>query len=150
MDGSFLVTDPCLLIFNHPRPYFDVALADLFIRRLSLKNSTHIVVNYPHSIAHTVFTLPMSKHTITMPVHARNKTTEKIAHTLRDGSNVAAFYADYNQGHGLFWAMLDTNVPTYTVRINKTICHVERVQYEQNMNVTQIRAIVRRQLGYEP
>jgi len=91
----------------------------------------------------------MSNDTITMPAHAKKKTTDKIVQQLKNGNNVAAFYARHKQQHGLFWAMLDTNIPTYTVRIENTSWHVEPVEYDKDMDVAQIRAVVRRQLGYE-
>lgn len=146
--GASLPTDPCLVIFNHPFPYVDVAIADTFIRRQRRTQPTHILVEYPHSIAHQIFTFAMSNDTITMPAHAKNRTTDKVVQQLKNGNNVAAFYARHKQQHGLFWAMLETNIPTYTVRIEKTIWYVEPVEYDADMNVAQIRTVVRRQLGY--
>jgi hypothetical protein len=149
-NGRLPTTDPCLLIFNHPLPYVDVVVADKFVRCQTFKNPTYILVKYPESILHTLFTFPMSKSTMTMPVHWKSGTTEKLSQKIGNGNNIAAFYASCSKMHGLFWAMLSTNVSTYTIRIQKNIFHVERVEYNRDMSVAQIRAIVRRQLGYSP
>ena len=143
-----LTNKPCFIIFNHPMPYVDVSFADKFLRKQNFSKSVYILVKYPHSIAHSVYILPLSGATNTLPVKGRG-TTLKMIERIEHGHTVAAFYTKMQTGYGIFWAILETQVPCFTVRIDKNTFHIERLFYDRDTSVDDLRNIVRSRFGYE-
>lgn len=149
INGAPILRDkPCFLLFNHPFPYVDVSFADKFIRKQNLNKTAYVVVKYPHSIAHSAYVLPLSGATHTLPVKRKGNTL-KMIQKIKNNHTVAAFYGRMQEGTGVFWAVLQTKVPFFTVRIEKNVFNIEPIYYDENTTVDDLRSIVRYRFGYE-
>jgi hypothetical protein len=141
MRGSFPSESGTLVIFSHQNHYVDVLLVDTYVRRRAYDKPTHLLVGYPHSIVHWLFTAYKSNATQTIVAVTGTGTTQKIIDKLMMGETVIAFLEPGNRGRGLAWALKVTDVPCYVGRLTSGVLKpsvVEPLLYRKDMSAEEL------------
>lgn len=146
--GTHLPDIPCLVVCNHPLAPLDVATVDRYIRQQCFQIPTEVLVRAPWSLGHRLLTILQTPATRTLETTPRSGTTQRIADRLQDGVRVVAFLGTHNRQQGLAWALKQTGVPCFAVRLDRLHkFHIYRLRYRRTQSARAISARLRTLTG---
>ena len=146
--GTPLPDIPCLVVCNHPLAPLDVAIVDRYIRQQCFQIPTEVLVRTPWSLGHRFLTALQTPATRTLETAPRSGTTQRIVDRLRDGVRVVAFLGTHNRQQGLAWALKQTGVPCFAVRLEELHkFHITLLPYRRTQSARVISARLRTLTG---